>query len=561
MTGRNRLLTKGIAILILFLFLKAVIGQVALSSFSKILIDAEFDHDDIVDVFYGSNLAGGGFRKDYRKRSSAYQRNVRSVGIIHMGDHVARRIRLDTGEHAGTVKLFSITLTSHFGPDIRLDARDIFNRFAANKEIAGFTLQPDHVLIISRSNDPFIVLRDDLVIDNEFLATTLPLIIAVLLVIVIGRIPFKTLPAWSDITTKVPSTGVNFAALDGVRGFATLLVLAQHTGIVRGSGYFGVLMFFFLSGFLLTTPFVHRPDRALSYAYMSHYLVRRLKRILPMYFTMITITILFLGKIDVAIRHYLFLQANGHYWTVAQEMLFYLILPLVMAVNALLFKHRRLLAIIFLAVSAALALRLLTIHVIPLYGNNVTLRPLVGVFLMGVMGALVFAELKGRFPEIIARRRVRQVASGGGLLLLAGCLILSDHLVGRLALVDGLHRPGWFSLAAGSIIILTLLAEGTTLHRLMAWLPLRAIGLVSFSFYLLHPTVISCVRNTTLYFFNYYPTGPVLFLTVGIVTYLLSIFTYTYIERPFIKTAAPKESTNLPGNVSPPLTADASLRN
>ena len=71
----------------------------------------------------------------------------------------------------------------------------------------------------------------------------------------------------------------------------------------------------------------------------------------------------------------------------------------------------------------------------------------------------------------------------------------------------------------------------------MNFLPLRAVGIVGFSFYLLHPQVISVVRGLSTYFTSYYPTGIILFLTSGIVTYLLSVFTYSYIERPFIALA------------------------
>ena len=69
----------------------------------------------------------------------------------------------------------------------------------------------------------------------------------------------------------------------------------------------------------------------------------------------------------------------------------------------------------------------------------------------------------------------------------------------------------------------------------MNLLPLKAIGIVGYSFYMLHPKIIDFVRATTLYFWNYYPTGVALFLLAGIATYLVTVFTYSYIERPFIR--------------------------
>lgn len=401
------LLAKSIAVVLLYVMLKALISTVALSSFAKVIIDAEFDQDGVIDIYYASGLGTSNFRADYRRQSERYSSKVRTVNTTHLNNHIARKIRLDIGQQPGSIKLFSVIVTSFYGPDITFSHRDIFARFSPNEHIETFTLQPDHVLIVSRSDDPFIIFQGDLAVDNFFLNYILPAIITLLVVVIFARLPFRTFPAWYDINAKMSSAGVNFGALDGIRGLAALLVLAQHTGVVKTSGIFGVWLFFCLSGFLLATPFVHRPDRARSYSYMSHYMVRRLKRILPMYFTMITVTILFVGKFDVAIRHYLFLQADGHYWTIAQEMFFYLILPAVMFASSLLLKNSRPLPILFFALTAFAAHRLISVDVISLYGNNVTLRPMIGIFLIGVLGAFVYEFLREQFPRAIEHRRLR----------------------------------------------------------------------------------------------------------------------------------------------------------
>lgn len=537
MTRHYPLVLKGIGFVLLFFFLKAFLSTIALSSFHKVIVDAELEHDDAIEIFFATGLAASTFKGDYRK-STRFEQDKRAALTISLGDNVARKVRIDTGQQPGATKLFSLTFVSHYGPDIVFTPQDIYARFRPNEGVEAYVLRPDHVLVVSRTNDPFLVLHGDLMVENPFLKTVLPAIIAALLVVIAGRLSLKTLPAWTDVATKVSSTGVNFGSLDGIRGLAALLVLAQHTGVVRGSGMFAVWLFFALSGFLLSTPFVRQPERALSYPYMAHYLLRRFKRIVPMYFTMITITILFLGKFDVAFRHYLFLQANGHYWTVAQEMFFYLILPAVMIASTLFFRNRRLPALLFFAAVAAVAHAYLTISVVPLYGNNVTLRPMVGIFLIGVFCAFLFAYLTENHRKLFENRVVQQSLSLFGLGLFVVCMILADHLIGRFSAYDAVNRPGWFGIAAGTIILFTLLSEGRLLSRIMGWLPLRAVGVVSFSFYLLHPMMISCVRGTADYFFGYYPTGWVLFLLSGSVTYLLALFAYTYIERPFIISAA-----------------------
>lgn len=69
----------------------------------------------------------------------------------------------------------------------------------------------------------------------------------------------------------------------------------------------------------------------------------------------------------------------------------------------------------------------------------------------------------------------------------------------------------------------------------MATIPLRAVGIVGFSFYLLHPTFIVFCNEVTRYYFNLDLSPIVRFFLVGAVAYCFASFTYSYIERPFMK--------------------------
>ncbi|MGA7277366.1 MAG: acyltransferase, partial [Desulfocapsaceae bacterium] len=497
-------------------------------------IKAEFDHPDIISVYYASGINNAGFREGYRKDSPQYSPHKKEIATIYLADNVARKIRIDTGTQPGSLKLYSVRLISYFGPDITFDHRQIYANFAPNADVAEFSLQHDHVLIRAGAHDPFLTLKGSLILENLLLHYGVPFILAALLFILLPQLNLRRLPAFADINGKTSSSGVNFDALDGIRGLAALLVLGQHTGVLRGSGIFGVWLFFCLSGFLLATPFVNNPARARSGAYMSHYMLRRIKRIVPMYFVMITITILFLGDIDRAIRHYLFLQADGHYWTIVQEMFFYLLLPPVMLVNALLFRNRAGRSILFFALCAYLADRYLTIELIPLYGDNATLRPIVSVFLTGVMMAYLYHWLGSQFGPNLLHPSVTRLASLSGFVLLVTAIAISADLIPGLAHINIWKQIFGFGLAGGAVIVLSMLAEGSFFAGLMKFTPLRAVGLVGYSFYLLHPMMISVVRATTKFFADYYPTGIELFIAAGIATYLISLFTYSYIERPFI---------------------------
>ena len=67
----------------------------------------------------------------------------------------------------------------------------------------------------------------------------------------------------------------------------------------------------------------------------------------------------------------------------------------------------------------------------------------------------------------------------------------------------------------------------------------RAVGIVGFSFYLIHPYLILFCDDIADYFFAYDLQGVVRFIVSGVVTYLFATFTYSYIEWPFMKKNAP----------------------
>src|SRR5262245_2640690 len=82
-------------------------------------------------------------------------------------------------------------------------------------------------------------------------------------------------------------------SLDGLRGFAALIVVFSHTSNkgwflapfldLRGIGKSGVILFFLLSSFLLTLPLLRNGKEVLSRPVMSHYWQRRFFRIYPLY--------------------------------------------------------------------------------------------------------------------------------------------------------------------------------------------------------------------------------------------------------------------------------------
>ncbi|MCI5142137.1 MAG: acyltransferase, partial [Candidatus Electrothrix sp. ATG1] len=310
-------------------------------------------------------------------------------------------------------------------------------------------------------------------------------------------------------------------------------------GRCTGLGAGGVWLFMSLSGFLLARPFVLRPERAKSGAYWASFFRRRIQRILPIYSLYLIIIFVFHFRFDAAFRHFLFLQGDGHLWVVPQEMFFYLLVPLLMAANLFLFRGRPWLIFLHLTVLTLLANRFLTAEVFALYGmQNQPLRPYLGIFFGGCIAAYLYYGLYRPYePRLSAAWRKRTgnlfALCGSGLLLFF-LLYSTERLWGGRRVFAQLYFA-WFGFAAAGLLFFILAGkEKSGLNRLLSWLPLRAISVVSFSLYIFHPLVINCLRQGMQYYTGGGLTGFPLFASTLLVSYGLACWTYTYIERPFV---------------------------
>jgi peptidoglycan/LPS O-acetylase OafA/YrhL len=146
--------------------------------------------------------------------------------------------------------------------------------------------------------------------------------------------------------------------LDGLRGLAVLLVLWYHVweiswlsppawlAFLPATGFVGVTLFFFLSGFVISYPFVQAQAAGGPAPSWGHFAWRRFIKIVPSYVLSIAVAYA-LGyaqrQPDAAVlpdlaTHLLFIHTwfperfgsiNGVLWTLAVEVEFYCIFPLV----------------------------------------------------------------------------------------------------------------------------------------------------------------------------------------------------------------------------------------
>ncbi len=139
-------------------------------------------------------------------------------------------------------------------------------------------------------------------------------------------------------------------SLDGIRALSFLLVFAAHAGVSRAPGGFGVTVFFFLSGYLITTLLCMEQDKS-GRVSLGRFYMRRVLRILPSFYIVLALAVLAAevgllpGGYDgralsaqalhwanywVVLHGYDGMPAGtGVYWSLAVEEHFYLVFPVV----------------------------------------------------------------------------------------------------------------------------------------------------------------------------------------------------------------------------------------
>lgn len=282
------------------------------------------------------------------------------------------------------------------------------------------------------------------------------------------------------------------AALDGVRALAILLVFVNHAFKVK-LAWAGVDLFFVLSGFLITGILLSAKHQRIGPFFRNFY-GRRARRILPPYLLLLAITPIFFGVGWLRFGYmYAFLMnfvtafAIPHVssldvlWSLAVEEQFYLVWPILV----LLLSERALAWVVLALIMTAPVLRYIGTPWFSNYAPVYMLTP----FRMDLLAT-------GSGFAILWRRHRPWITRFG----LFGPVISATALV----VLATLSREPGFSITAntpfGNLCIyeMTLLASaGVLLWALsgrcvqpLEWRPARALGRRSYSFYLIHTTVL-----------------------------------------------------------------------
>jgi peptidoglycan/LPS O-acetylase OafA/YrhL len=344
--------------------------------------------------------------------------------------------------------------------------------------------------------------------------------------------------------------------LDGLRGLAALAVLVLHVWMYTqandpdhnvlvdraiGELRTAVLLFFVLSAFLLTAPWVAASRGERPPPRVGRFALRRITRIVPGYLLALLgslvllhgtghprdidlgdlpLFLLFIPNLDPATRNML----DPPMWTLHIEISFYLVLPVIGLALMRLARHRALsgplaLCLALTGVSVAWVAMSYTAG----WGPEVTwtLPTYLGAFACGI-GAAVLAHGRRLGPLHAAALML-----AGGVVVFLNAVWHSGGHTGATGVIVG-DLPA--SLGYAAIVA----AVAGRPARILGLAPLRALGAISLGVYLWHMPVLYAlqVRDTMPKLF-----WPALWAVLG-PTILLAIASWVLVERPALRWSA-----------------------
>lgn len=342
-------------------------------------------------------------------------------------------------------------------------------------------------------------------------------------------------------------------SLDGLRGLAVLFVFLSHTsntGVYlipgwnfSGIGTYGVFLFFILSSFLLTYPFLVNRDHVLTRGYFEDYFFRRFLRIYPLYtfylILALATTFIFSAFLNISkptgiplpltfdgfILQLTLQQGKSITWSILVEFRYYFLLPIVATVYSIILKNKLLPSAFF-----TLFIIILSQYLWP-YNENISKASL---------GQYLPIFFTGSFLSVLHFNWEKTEQKSGkaeiffeiiGLISLIFIILLTPSILPLLTQkevpVSFLHSQFLlFSFLWGAILFASINGTGI-LKRIFENKFLRYIGFISFSFYLWHLVGIRIIKHTEDIFPSFLLGWAMFAMTI-----MIAHISYKRIEQP-----------------------------
>lgn len=338
-------------------------------------------------------------------------------------------------------------------------------------------------------------------------------------------------------------------AIEGLRGFAILIIVLSHTGILLQGGL-GNAIFFGISGFFAAAPFKidDVEKKYLSPPEILRFYGARLLRILPVYWASLSVVYFIAGcwfdDIWAFLKCCFFIDSYRHLWFLQNTMVFYLLTPIVMI---LLYILRRIVSrafkggvfqelaacSVFLLILAVLWAKFGTVDRVFVLKQGHRCQIHFNQYLLGMCTGYIYKcwnIAQKEHQEFLNGKRnglLGKMFAGFPIFLLLFTVLSSIRVIrlfrkGSSFLIG--HDCPMLCTALGCLCVLSLLiCRGTIAERIYNSLPLRYIGKVSFSLYILHLYFVEQINYA-----DKYRT----FIGVFVLSMAAAAVSYCVIEKP-----------------------------
>jgi peptidoglycan/LPS O-acetylase OafA/YrhL len=325
--------------------------------------------------------------------------------------------------------------------------------------------------------------------------------------------PGREAQAWLVARTKRGAVLPGYIpSLDGLRALSVLAVFAGHVGLDRYvPGGLGVTVFFFLSGFLITTLLrAEFEDR--GSVNLGRFWLRRALRILPPFYLVLFAVTLAAALIDPAVEltngavaaralhvtnYWLILRGyqgeppgTGVYWSLAVEEHFYLLFPWIyISMQKLRMRPLRQAQLLWAVCAAVLLWRCVLVFGFHVSEQRTYMAS--DTRLDSILFGCALALWKNPVldaPALSARLWKHRIVPAAALILIA-CLFI-PNIEFRETIRYSLQ-----GVALSVLFIALIRFQDTLWFKALNWRPIAFVGVLSYSLYLLHYTVILGVRH------------------------------------------------------------------
>lgn len=337
--------------------------------------------------------------------------------------------------------------------------------------------------------------------------------------------------------SRTTTSAGRLPSLDGLRAISIILVLLGHAGGTRGFqavnlqigdyAHLGVVVFFVISGFLITTLLMHEYDTTRRISLKLFY-ARRTLRIFPAsYFYLCIVCLLsalnFIHLTSADIWHAFTYTVNflprrswqiGHLWSLSVEEQFYLLWPFAFAISGPRKANRIAWAVVGLAIVARIVNFVYLIWS-PYY--NLEMFPMVADSLAtGCLLARLRSWLEGQ------EWYLRIFHPAWSLLLLALVLVL-NRFGNYIAIA--VFGPSIINFGLAILIHRFVYLAGSPVGKLLNWKPLVLVGVLSYSLYLWQQLFLNRASGAWM---NAYPQNLAFAIAAALASYFL-------VEKPLLE--------------------------